>query len=142
MPVIRFGVSLEKELLEILDHFAGENLFSNRSQAIRHLITNSLAEKKWHCSNEVAGSVTILYDQRRKGVIDQLAAIRHEHGSLIMSTLHLPVDHNQCLELVAVRGRANDLTNLTDRLRSVRGVLFARVTMTRLTPEEEHVAGK
>lgn len=140
MPVIRFGVSLEKELLEILDQFAEENLFSNRSQAVRHLISNSLAEKKWHCSNEVAGSVTILYDQNRKGVIDQLAAIRHENGSLILSTLHLPVENNRCLDLVAVRGRANDLTSLTDRLRSVKGVLFARVTMTRLTPEEEHAS--
>ena len=73
-------------------------------------------------------------------MIDQLAAIRHENGSLILSTLHLPVENNRCLDLVAVRGRANDLTSLTDRLRSVKGVLFARVTMTRLTPEEEHAS--
>ncbi len=138
MSVIRFGVSLEKELLELLDNFAEENLFSNRSQAIRHLISCSLAEKKWHCSNEVTGSVTILYDRQKRGVMEQLAGIRHSHDPLILSMQQHMIDHSQCLELVAVRGRAADLTDLADRLRSVRGVMFARLTMTRITPEEEH----
>ncbi|HOO66336.1 MAG: nickel-responsive transcriptional regulator NikR [Bacteroidales bacterium] len=138
MSVIRFGVSLEKELLELLDNFVEENLFSNRSQAIRHLISSSLAEKKWHCSNEVTGSVTILYDRQKRGVMEQLAGIRHSHDPLILSMQQHMIDHNQCLELVAVRGRAADLTDLADRLRSVRGVRFARLTMTRITPEEEH----
>lgn len=138
MSVIRFGVSLEKELLELLDTFVEENLFANRSQAIRHLISSSLAEKKWHCSNEVTGSVTILYDRQKRGVIEKLAAIRHSHDPLILSLQHLLIDNNQCLELVAVRGRAADLTNLADRLRSVRGVRFARLAMTRILPEEEH----
>ncbi|HNT93216.1 MAG TPA: nickel-responsive transcriptional regulator NikR [Bacteroidales bacterium] len=138
MSVIRFGVSLEKELLELLDNFVEENLFSNRSQAIRHLISSSLAEKKWHCSNEVTGSVTILYDLQKRGVMEQLAGIRHSHDPLILSMQQHMIDHSQCLELVAVRGRAADLTDLADRLRSVRGVRFARLTMTRITPEEEH----
>ncbi|MDF1558614.1 MAG: nickel-responsive transcriptional regulator NikR [Bacteroidales bacterium] len=138
MPVIRFGVSLEKELLDALDGFVEENLFVNRSQAIRHLISNGLAESKWQCNNEVAGSLTMIYDHHRRGLVAQLTRLQHERNNLILSSLHLHLDHGQCMELLAVRGRAAELTALADKLRSVKGVRYARLTLTRLTGEEHH----
>ena len=62
MTVSRIGVSLEKDLLDALDEYVKENHFSNRSQAIRHLVNKNTIEQKWQCNNYVAGSVTLLYN--------------------------------------------------------------------------------
>lgn len=66
MAVSRFGVSLDEELLKSLDDYVKENSFSNRSQAIRHLIEKDLVKKKWKCDNIVAGAITLVYDHRKK----------------------------------------------------------------------------
>lgn len=136
MSVVRFGVSLEKDLLETLDRYVEENLFTNRSQAIRHLISNSLAEQKWQCNNYVAGSLTILYDHHRREIAGRLTQLQHDYHDQIISTLHLHIGHNKCMEIIAVKGKASDLTALTDRLRSVKGVSFARLSMTRAFTDE------
>lgn len=137
MSVVRFGVSLEKDLLEALDLYVDENLFANRSQAIRHLISNSLAENKWRCNNDVTGSLTMLYDHHRRGIGGRLTRLQHDYHDFIISTLHFHLDHNQCMEIIAVRGKASELTALADRLRSVKGVAFARLTMTRILSGSE-----
>jgi CopG family nickel-responsive transcriptional regulator len=142
MSVVRFGVSLEKDLLEALDLYVDENLFTNRSQAIRHLISNSLAENKWQCDNDVAGSLTMLYDHHKREIVSRLTRLQHDYHDLIISTLHFHLDHNQCMEIIAVRGKASELTALADRLRSVKGVSFARLTMTRAFTEEGDKAGQ
>ena len=72
MTVSRFGVSLEKELLDALDQYVKENYFSNRSQAIRQLISRNVVEQKWQCNNQVAGSVTLVYDPNRREILPQL----------------------------------------------------------------------
>ncbi|MDZ7636494.1 MAG: hypothetical protein U5L72_19545 [Bacteroidales bacterium] len=69
----------------------------------------------------MAGSLTMIYDHHRRGVVAQLTSLQHERNELILSSLHLHLDHGQCMELLAVRGRASELTALADRLRSVQG---------------------
>lgn len=135
MSVVRFGVSLEKDLLDSLDLYVEENLFANRSQAIRHLIGNSLAENKWRCNNDVAGSLTMLYYHDKIGIGGRLIRVQHDFQELIKSSLHLHLDSNQSMEIIAVRGKASELTSMADRLRSLKGVSFARLTMTRLLSE-------
>ena len=63
MPLKRFGVSLEDNLLESLDQYVSENGFANRSQAIRFLVEKNVAEKKWQCNHIVAGTIILMYDQ-------------------------------------------------------------------------------
>ena len=67
MPLKRFGVSLEDNLLESLDQYVSENGFANRSQAIRFLVEKNVAEKKWQCNHIVAGTIILMYDQGKKG---------------------------------------------------------------------------
>ena len=64
MSVTRFGISIEQPLLEALDEYVKENFFTNRSQAIRQLISKNIVEKKWQCNNQVAGAITLLYDPK------------------------------------------------------------------------------
>jgi CopG family nickel-responsive transcriptional regulator len=131
MSVVRFGVSLENELLDALDAFVTENQLSNRSQAIRHLINKNLVEKKWKCNNIVAGSITLIYDHHKHDLLNHLTDIQHRYLKEILSTQHFHLDHDHCLEIVAVKGKASVLTELSDKLIAVKGIIHGKLTMSK-----------
>jgi CopG family nickel-responsive transcriptional regulator len=131
MSVVRFGVSLEKELLEELDLYVRDNQFSNRSQAIRQLINKNLIEKKWQCNNIVAGSVNLIYKHSRKEIIAQLSGIQHNYHKEILSSQQFPIDEDHTMELVVVKGKAARLTELADKLIAVKGIEHGKLTMSK-----------
>jgi len=130
MSVTRFGVSLEKELLDELDHYVGENLLANRSQGIRRLISNYLVEKKWQCNNVVAGAISLVYDHHKHDLLMKLTDIQHEYHDIILSSQHFHLDDDNCFEVIAVRGKSRVLTELADKLRAVKGVSHGKLSMT------------
>ncbi|MFW6267725.1 MAG: nickel-responsive transcriptional regulator NikR [Marinilabiliaceae bacterium] len=130
MSVTRFGVSLERELLDELDHYVGENLLANRSQGIRRLISNYLVEKKWQCNNVVAGAISLVYDHHKHDLLMKLANIQHEYHNVILSSQHFHLDDDNCFEVIAVRGKSRVLTELADKLRAVKGVSHGKLSMT------------
>jgi CopG family nickel-responsive transcriptional regulator len=131
MPLARFGVSLDKDLLKALDDFVIENSLPNRSQAIRHLVEKNLAEKKWHCNQLVAGAVVMLYDHHKGDVTTKSNDIQHEYYDLILSSQHFHLSHDYCLEIVAVKGTANRLTELSDKLIGIKGIIHGKLVMSR-----------
>jgi CopG family nickel-responsive transcriptional regulator len=131
MTVVRFGVSLEKEILDALDSYITDNNISNRSQAIRHLINNNLVEKKWQCNNIVAGSITLVYDHNKRDILNNLIDIQHEYNSVILSIQHFHLDSDHSLDVVAVKGIAKTLTELSDKLKAVKGIQHGKLTMSR-----------
>lgn len=130
MSVVRFGVSLEKELLDELDHYVSENFLSNRSQGIRRLISNYLVEKKWQCNNIVAGSISLVYNHHRHDLLMKLNDIQHEYKDIILSSQHFHIDDDNCFEIIAVRGKSKILTELSDKLRGLKGVSHGKLAMT------------
>ncbi|MBN1950792.1 MAG: nickel-responsive transcriptional regulator NikR [Bacteroidales bacterium] len=131
MSVTRFGVSLEKELLEALDNYAEENSFTNRSQAIRHLINNNIVLSKWQCNNLVAGSITLVFDHHKRDLLNQLTDVQHEYHSVILSSQHFHLEKDMCMEIIAVKGKASVLTELSDKLIAVKGIRHGKLTMSR-----------
>ena len=131
MGVKRFGVSLEEETLSKLDNFTSDNQFPNRSQAIRFLIENSYIEQKWQCNNEVAGAIVLLYDHHKHDISHKAGEIQHDYHHLVLSTQHIHLSHDLCLESIAVKGKAKDLTNLADKLISLKGVRHGKLVMSR-----------
>lgn len=131
MPVIRFGVSLEHEMLKALDDYIKDNQLANRSQAIRHLINNNLVEKKWQCNNIVAGSITLFYDHHKHDLLNHLTQIQHKYYHAILSSLHFHLDHDKCMEIIAIKGKAATLTQLADELIAVKGIQHGKLTMSR-----------
>ena len=132
MSVIRFGVSIERELLGALDDFAKENSFSNRSQAIRQLISNNLTIKKWQCNNIVAGSVTLVYNHQKSDIPGIITDIQHDYHKSILSSQHFHLDNDNCLEIIAIKGKAKDLTELADKLIAVKGIQHGKLSMSRV----------
>ena len=131
MALKRFGVSLEDELLESLDSFVLENGFANRSQAIRFLVEKSLAEKKWQCNNIVAGTIFIIYDQKRSDIRNNISKIELQHQNLILSSSAYYLSGGITLQVSTVLGEAKNLTALADMLTSIKGIRHGKLLMSR-----------
>lgn len=131
MSVKRFGVSLEESVLNELDKYAEENQFPNRSQAIRHLIEKNIVEKKWQCNNKVAGAIVLVYDHHKREIDTKMNEIQHDYHHLILSSQHIHLSHDTCLETIAVKGKAKELTELSDQLIAIKGVKHGKLVMTR-----------
>ncbi len=131
MSLARFGVSLDEDLLKALDSFVIENGLPNRSQAIRHLVEKNLVEKKWQCNEIVAGAIVMLYDHHKGDVTTKSNDIQHEHYDVILSSQHFHLSHDNCLEIIAVKGMANRLTQLSDKLIGIKGIIHGKLVMSR-----------
>jgi CopG family transcriptional regulator, nickel-responsive regulator len=130
MKVRRFGVSIEESLLQQLDAYVKEKKFANRSRAIRHLIGTSLVRQKWDHNREVAGAIVLVYDHKRRNITGTTTREQHEHHHLILSVQHVHLDHDLCLETIAVKGKARQLIMLADTLISTKGIKHGELVMT------------
>jgi len=131
MPgVVRFGVSLDKALLDRFDRLIRGKKYTNRSEALRDLIRKELVEVEWEEEREVAGAITYVYDRHRRELLNRLTDLQHDHQPIIISTQHVHLDHDRCLEIVAVRGRARAIRRLADALKAVKGVRHGTLSMT------------
>ena len=131
MSVVRFGVSFEKEVLDALDEYVLENKFSNRSQALRHLVNRHIVEKKWQCNNQVAGAVTLVYDHHKRDIANHLADIQLEYPQEILSVQRYTLNENHSMEVIALNGISARLTELSEKLISEKGIQHGKLTMTR-----------
>ncbi len=131
MSLKRFGVSLEEELLELLDKYAGDNGFANRSQAIGFLIGKYVTEQKWQCNNIVAGTVIVMYDRDKKETASKIASVELSYSDTILSSSQYYIDNNNCMHITTVRGEARRLTELADRLTTIKGIKHGKLVMSR-----------
>ena len=115
--VSRFSVSLPPQLLEQLDGMAKEKGYENRSQAIADMIRAQLVEHRQKFGTaEIAGTITLVYDHHKQHVQAALTDIQHDHHEVIVSTLHVHLDHDNCLEVLVVRGKADIIKKIADEL--------------------------
>ncbi|MFH0876821.1 MAG: nickel-responsive transcriptional regulator NikR [Candidatus Omnitrophota bacterium] len=128
--LIRFGVSLPQDLLEKFDRLIQKKKYTNRSEAIRDLIREDLVKQEWQERGEIAGTITMIYDHHRRELVNTLTDIQHDFGNMIISTQHIHLDHHNCLEILAVKGKARQALELADTLRAVKGVKHATLSMT------------
>lgn len=132
MSVARFGVSLENELLDALDVYVSENQFPNRSQAIRHLVEKNRVEKKWKCNNIVAGAITLIYNFEKNDILTKLNDIKREASSEILSAQCFYISTDKILEIIAVKGQSHKLTELSEKLISIKGIEHGKLAMSKV----------
>jgi CopG family transcriptional regulator, nickel-responsive regulator len=127
----RIGVAIDSDLLDKFDHLIGKRGYTNRSEAFRDLIRDELVEQTWESpDSQVVGTVTLVYDHHVRQLNQKLTAIQHDHHHAILSTLHVHLDHDNCLEVLVVRGRSADVRKVADVLISTKGVKHGRLTIT------------
>ncbi len=127
----RIGVAIDSDLLEKFDTLIASRGYTNRSEAFRDLIREELVE---HASEEpdreVVGTVTLVYDHHVRMLNDKLTDMQHENFHHILSTLHVHLDHDNCLEVLVVRGQASKVKTLAGALISTKGVKHGRIAIT------------
>lgn len=128
--LVRFGVSLEKVLLDQFDALLRGKKYTSRSEAIRDLIRQEIVRRKWGEDREVAGAITYIYDHHQRDLLNRVVDLQHDFQKLILSTQHVHLDHDHCLEIVAVKGKASDILHLADQLRAVKGVRHGTLSMS------------
>ena len=127
----RIGVAIDSELLDKFDRLIGQRGYSNRSEAFRDLIRDELIEKTWESPDSyVVGTVTLVYDHHVRMLNEKLTGIQHDFHHSILSTLHVHLDHDNCLEVVVVRGKSANVRQVADVLISTKGVKHGRLTIT------------
>ncbi len=127
--IVRFGVSLEKELLEKFDILIKEKKYPNRSEAIRDLIRENLVRREWVEGKEVAGAITLVFDHHKRDLVNNLTDIQHDFHQLIISSQHIHLDHDNCLEIIVVRGKPTEVRELADKLRAAKGVKYGSLSI-------------
>lgn len=130
MTLKRFGVSLEENLLAELDQIVEKQKFPNRSQAIRYLVSKEKVSEKWKGDEQVAGAIVIVYDHHKKDLQTKSTDIQHEFHDLILSVQHVHLDHNNCLETIAVKGKSSQLKLLSNQLIALKGIKHGRLVMS------------
>ena len=118
----RFGISLDRELIEAFDrHIKGQG-YQSRSEALRDLIRNELLRKTTAEGGLVAGAIVMTYDHHKRELVNRLIDIQHDFHDLIISTQHVHLDHENCLEVIAVKGKSPDIEKLSSALKVLVGV--------------------
>jgi CopG family nickel-responsive transcriptional regulator len=127
----RFGVSLNAELLARFDRLIAEKQYANRSEAIRDLIRDALIRHEWDSGDgEIVGTITLIYDHHVRELADKLTDEQHAHHAQIISTMHVHLDHDNCLEVLAVRGKTHEVRHIADELIGKRGVKHGKLVTT------------
>lgn len=127
----RIGVSIDSSLLTQFDDLIEKMGYANRSEAFRDLIRDKLVMEGWETdSSECVGVVSIVYDHHRREISDRLIDLQHEFGDSILSSVHIHLDRDNCLEVVIARDRARTVKEIADRLIGSKGVKHGKLAMT------------
>ncbi|HHE31058.1 MAG TPA: nickel-responsive transcriptional regulator NikR [Chlorobaculum parvum] len=118
----RFGISLDRELIEAFDRHIKAQGYQSRSEALRDLIREELLRKTTAEGGLVAGAIVMTYDHHKRELVNRLIDIQHDFHDLIISTQHVHLDHENCLEVIAVKGNAPDIEKLSSALKVLVGV--------------------
>lgn len=132
MPELaRIGVAIDSDLLEKFDQQIDRRGYTNRSEAIRDLIRDNLIrERVAQADSKVVGTLTLVYDHHVRQLADKLNDLQHEHHHEIVSTLHVHLDHDNCLEVIIMRGKCRNVQRIADGLISLKGIRHGHLALT------------
>ncbi len=134
----RFSISLEEDLLGEFDRYISEHHYDNRSEAIRDLIRKALIKKEWEADKRVMGVITLVYDHHQNLLQKRVTDVQHDFHHHIVSTTHVHMDHDNCLEVIVVKGQAGEVQELADRLLALRGVREGNLAVSSIGNEHHH----
>ena len=132
--VIRFGVSIKPYLLKKFDKTIKKKGYKNRSEAIRDLIREKIITEEIFDPNvQSIGTLTMIYDYHEGNLTDRLLNLQHNHTEEILVTTHIHVDHDNCLEILVLKGKAKNIQKLADNIKAIKGIKHGEVVITNQT---------
>jgi CopG family nickel-responsive transcriptional regulator len=130
--LVRFSVAMPEDLLMQFDNLvARRGLAKNRSEVIRDLVRDALVDEEWDDpAQEIVGTLTIVFTHHASDLQNKLDQIQHSHHDKIISSMHIHLDAHNCLEVVVMRGRSDEVRAIADGILGVKGVKHGRLTTT------------
>jgi CopG family nickel-responsive transcriptional regulator len=126
----RFSISLEESLLKEFDRYILGHHYDNRSEAIRDLIRKALVRKEWEADKAVMGVITLVFDHHQPKLQERVTEVQHDFHHHIVSSTHVHMDHDNCMEVIIVRGKAGEIQELASRLIALRGIRDGNLAMS------------
>ncbi len=130
--ITRFGVSIEPDLLKKFDKTIKMEGYTNRSEAIRDLVRkNLIIEENKNPNAESIGTLTMIYDHHTGDLTNKLLDLQHDHTKEILSTTHIHIDHDNCLEVLVLKGKTGKIQKLADNIKSLKGIKHGELVITK-----------
>jgi len=127
----RFGISIGGDLIERFDRWCRDRGYENRSEAVRDLIRDRLVQDDWRRGRTPSvGTLTLVYDHHVLELPRRLTEIQHAYEKLIVSTIHVHLDHCNCLEVIIFKGPGKKIQEAGDRLMATKGVKHSTLSLT------------
>lgn len=129
--VTRFGVSIEPGLLKNFDDLISSHGYSTRSEAISDLIREYLLkETLQHPAIEALGTLIILYDHHMGNLVNKLLYLQHECAQDVLSSMHIHMDHHNCLEVIIIRGGTEMIKSFFHKIKALKGIKHSGLILT------------
>ena len=135
--LVRFGIAMEASLLREFDDVV-EARGGTRSEAFRDLARGAVIRSKIRRGAEAVATLTLVYDQHVRDLTERLTQLQHDLGSRVRSTLHIHLDHESCLEVIVMQGRADQLQAIADRIVALKGVKHGGIELYAGLDEAQH----
>jgi CopG family nickel-responsive transcriptional regulator len=130
--ITRFGVSIPPDLLDKFDKIIKKKGYSNRSEAIRDNIRKTIVKEDTIApDSDAIGTLTMIYDHHQGMLTNKLLDLQHKHHNEILSTTHIHVDHNNCLEVLVLKGKTGEIKKLADNIRALKGIKHGELVITK-----------
>lgn len=130
MNVERIAISLEPQMLKKLEASMGRRVYWNRSKAVADILRDWFTKEEWLAGKGTkVGAISLVYDHHVRGTLERITDIQHDSGASIMSTMHVHLTHEECLEVIAAKGSPKRIQGVADRLASVRGVKCCKLSV-------------
>jgi CopG family nickel-responsive transcriptional regulator len=132
--ITRFGISLDPTLLKQYDQLIKNEGYTNRSEAIRDLIRETLVKTKvTNPKQDALGTLTMIYDHHSGNLTKHLLDLQHDHHTEILATTHIHIDHMNCLEVLVLKGKSGRIQKLADNIKALKGIKHGELVITKAT---------
>jgi CopG family transcriptional regulator, nickel-responsive regulator len=136
--LVRFGVAMDAELLSRFDNRLEARGYANRSEALRDLVRAWLSDDHVHGGGKVVATLTLVYDHHVRELSEHLTNLQHDLGEHVVSTLHVHLDHDHCMEVIVMRGPASLIQKAADGILATKGVEHGKLVVTALPESTGH----
>ncbi len=136
--LMRIGVSLPENLLTKFDRIIEHRGYSSRSEGIRDAIRSYITHYEWmgDVKGRRVGTISLIYDHTKRGLSNALTDIQHDHSQIIQSSIHVHLDHDNCLEVIILDGEGEEVKGVAEKIMALKGVHYVKLNTA--LPSEGH----
>jgi CopG family nickel-responsive transcriptional regulator len=137
----RITMSIDEALAKQFDTLIAKRGYGSRSEAMRDLLRREVESDriKYDARAHCVASLSYVYNHHQRALAERLTAAQHEHHDLVVSTMHVHLDHEHCLETTVLKGSTAAVCGIADRIKAERGVRHAAINLVTVETGDEHV---